>query len=104
MSMNQKKREYWEKHIKGWRESGLKKEEYCNRYHLKHSTFCYWQWVLNKRNAQPKRDFIPIRAVQSSPVISNAPIEIKLRNGTVVHLPLSMDVNTLGRLLQVLGE
>ena len=44
-------REFWTRHVKDWRASGLTQAQYCRRHRLTRSTFGYWAWVWKKPNA-----------------------------------------------------
>lgn len=37
------KRQYWEQHIRSWKESGLAQSEYCRRHNLRENQFTYWK-------------------------------------------------------------
>ena len=41
-------RDFWMRHVKGWRSSGLTQTQYCRRHGLLKGTLGYWSSVLNK--------------------------------------------------------
>ena len=41
-------REFWTRHVKGWRASGLTQAQYCRRHRLLKGTLGYWASTLNK--------------------------------------------------------
>ena len=44
-------REFWTRHVKGWRASGLTQAQYCRRHHLLKGTLGYWASTLKKTRA-----------------------------------------------------
>jgi hypothetical protein len=44
-------REFWTRHVKGWRSSGLTQAQYCRRHHLLKGTLGYWASTLKKTRA-----------------------------------------------------
>ena len=44
------KSEFWSGHIRAWKESGLKKSEYCRQNGLSRHAFYYWQKKLDRSN------------------------------------------------------
>ena len=44
-------REFWTRHVKGWRASGLTQEQYCRRHRLLKGTLGYWASTLNRPKA-----------------------------------------------------
>ena len=51
------KSEYWQQHIKGWKESGQTRTDYCSQNNLRLSTFDYWRRKLREPT-------VPIKLVQ----------------------------------------
>ena len=41
-------REFWTRHVKSWRASGLTQEQYCRRHRLLKGTLGYWASTLGK--------------------------------------------------------
>lgn len=56
--MNQ--REQMELEIRKWRESGLKKKEYCQQHRITVSTFNYWITRINQNKGKGFVPLIPI--------------------------------------------
>jgi len=44
-------REFWTRHVKDWRRSGLTQARYCRRHRLLKGTLGYWASTLNKPKA-----------------------------------------------------
>ena len=44
-------REFWARHVKRWRASGLTQEQYCRRHRLLKGTLGYWASTLSKPKA-----------------------------------------------------
>ena len=51
------KSQYWQQHIKGWRESGQTRTVYCGQNNLRLTTFDYWRKKLREKTD-------PIKLVQ----------------------------------------
>jgi hypothetical protein len=37
---------FWQKHIQGWREGGIRQSDYCREHGLKETAFTYWKGKL----------------------------------------------------------
>ena len=42
-------REFWARHVKAWRSSGLTQGQYCRRHRLAKGTLGYWSSTLSER-------------------------------------------------------
>ena len=84
---NQTGREFWLAHVKAWRASGLRKQEYCEAQGLKLSTMGYWCRIETAQKPEQTLTLIPIS--QSS---TRRSIAITLRNAHEWELSLPHDV------------
>ena len=66
--------------VKSWRESGLKKKEYCQQRGISESTFSYWITRINKSKG---RAFIPLLPAEG---INDSAIEVIYPNGVRVKV------------------
>lgn len=90
--MNQ--REQMELEIRKWRQSGLKKKEYCQQHGIKMSTFGYW---ITRINQHTGKGFIPLNPPAQS---ATSCIEITYPSG--VRLKVSNpDFSTISRLISL---
>ena len=113
----------WAKRVERWRDSGLTAREFGAETGLNPSTLLYWSSRLNtssrckggveaqgtarrsksneRRSAAPQPRFVevsPVAAASSSP----AKLEVVLRGGAVVRVPVDFDDTTLSRVVSVL--
>lgn len=44
-------REFWARHVRGWRASGMTQAQYCRRHRLLKGTLGYWASTLSKPKA-----------------------------------------------------
>ncbi len=64
MRENPEKREQWQRHVDGWRSSGVTRKAYCEQNGIKLSTLDYWCKKLSpsgKENNKGKAGWIPLR-------------------------------------------
>lgn len=97
----------WERRVRRWRRSGLKRDEFAALEGVKPTTLGWWAWALqrNASTALVKRDaFVQVTAVEVPTTIVLERIEILLENGRVVRVPAVFDDAHLGRVLDVAGR
>lgn len=82
--MNQ--REQMEVEIEKWRESELKKKEYCQQRGISLSTFSYW---ITRINQSKKKGVIP---VISTPKPETSSIEVIYPNGVRLRVPADLKI------------
>ena len=117
--MERVSREIWAKRVERWKDSGLTAKEFAAETGINARTLTYWKWRLGKeaqqpdapRPSRPKRDKRPKRPslgptfVEWSPppgtVLSTA-LEVMVRSGAVVRVPVGFDAGTLRRVVTVL--
>lgn len=94
-------REFWTRHVEGWRASGLTRQMYCRRHHLTKSALGYWVTAL-KRSAAKKSDLVE---VGRAPIIEkqpSAPIELIVGGRYVLRLWAGMEPAHMRDVLSVL--
>ena len=103
---SEEKRKYWTLHVDEWKKSEISQEAYCTQAGIKYSTFVYWKGMLDNSGKKIKEKFLPVKVATNKAIISEAPraIQIKLLSGHSVYLPISMNINDIGKLLHLLGE
>lgn len=90
--MNQ--REQMELEIRKWRESGLKKKEYCQQHGITVSAFSYWITRINQNNG---KGFIPLIPPAKS---DTSCIEVIYPNGVRLKVSNS-DLRIISRLISL---
>lgn len=69
-----------ESEVKSWRESELKKKEYCQQHGISVSTFSYWITRINKSKSNV---FIPLLPLAG---VDNSAVEVIYPNGVRVKV------------------
>jgi transposase-like protein len=88
---------FWREAVAGHRKSGLSVRAFCRQRGLSEPNFYAWRRQLEERDGvQRPAKFVPVE------VVSEAMIEVVLRNGVVVRLPASSEPNTVARLVSAL--
>ncbi len=59
------KRDFWQQHIAGWRQSKLSQKTYCTQQGLSFASFGYWRAQLNRKTETPGK-FIPVNITGTS--------------------------------------
>lgn len=109
-------REEWAKRIERWVDSGLSGAEFAAEIGVKETTLRHWKWALSRhtrepgweakaareRRQQPAPRFVEVIASSMPPAASPELLEVTLRNGLKVRLPVQFDPSSLQRLLDVL--
>lgn len=88
--MNQ--REQMEAAVKQWRESGLKKKEYCQQRGISVSALSYW---VTRMNRSQRKGFIAL-----VPGSADTPLEVIYPNGIRIRVPLA-DLKTISQLIRL---
>lgn len=113
--MGRESRETWSKRVERWKASGLSAAEFAAELGIKPSSLSWWKWQLSKsvgarkspRPARNKRAVAtttvsPLTFVEMSAPLQGDPLEVVLRGGVRVRVPVNFDAAALGRLLDVL--
>jgi len=94
-------REFWARHVKGWRASGLTQRQYCNRHQLQKGTLGYWASTLSKSKANSSA----LVEVGQAPVQTEkrrSPIELMVGRHYLLRLWPGMEPEHLRDILSVL--
>ena len=110
----------------GWREimedlgrSGLSVARYARKHGLSVSTLYWWRWALRARHAdpsggarrkpararhaEPRLSFVPVSVVaEAATAAADGILHVVLAHGRRIDVRAGFDVETLGRLVQVL--
>lgn len=90
-----KSREEMEAEVKRWRESGLKKKDYCQQQGITESTFSYW---ITRINQSGQEGFVAIK----TPTGVSSSIELIYPNGVRVKV-CSTDLKTISQLIHLVN-
>lgn len=98
---NEQKRRKWEKHIAGWKESGITQTEYCRLHGLNAAQFTYWKSRLKK-----KSDNSSLVPVQINPDMFRtegtyrSALWLNLENGLQIEIKNDFDPSLLTALVR----
>jgi len=94
-------REFWTRHVKDWRRSGLTQAQYCRRHRLLKGTLGYWASTLNKPKAAGSA-LVEVGRTEVKPQQSNCPIELAVQGGYLLRLWPGVEPAHLREVLLVL--
>ena len=95
----------WRDRIRRWQQSGLGRKEFAEREGVHPSTLGWWRSALARRDGGQKiQPVVALTRVTVTPTIATMPLEIVVKGGPVVRVPMGFDAATLARLLTVLEE
>ena len=94
-------REFWTRHVKGWRASGLTQQKYCRRHRLTKGTLGYWASTL-KRKAAEKSDLVEVGRAQIKRAAPSSPIELMVGGRYLLRLWPGMEPAHMRDVLSVL--
>jgi len=94
-------REFWARHVKGWRAVGMTQQQYCRRHRLLKGTLGYWASTLNKPKAAAVT-LVEIGRAKAKPEGSSSPIELVVQRRYLLRLWPGMEPDHLREVLSVL--
>ena len=94
-------REFWTRHVKGWRGSGLTQEQYCRRHRLLKGTLGYWASTLNKSKSRGAA-LVEVGHAEVRTEERHSPIELIVERRYLLRLWPGMDSAHLRDVLSVL--
>ena len=99
-------REIWAKRVERWATSGLTAAEFAQETGLNAKTLTFWKWRLGRGSAsKPSRSrstFVEVRpdeATQTSAASELEAIEIIVRDGIRIRVPVRFDADILRRVV-----
>ena len=100
------KEQFWRAHLARWEHSGLSIRAYCSRHHLAAASFYAWRRNLAHRpGPEPKPTpltFVPLHL--QPPAVPSPRLEVVLRNGRLLRLPLDLPTTVVRDLAAALEE
>jgi hypothetical protein len=94
-------REFWIRHVEGWRTSGLSQKAYCVRRRLAKGSLGYWASALGRRKAK-ETGLVEVGRAEAKPQRSNCPMELAVEGRYVLRLWPGLDPAQLREVLSVL--
>lgn len=96
-------RSYWEKQIKGWKESGLSQSAYCREHNLIPHRFTYWKQKLVKSpDAQVALVEVHMKTGSNHSPTYSSPLRLVFNNQFHIEIDRGFDPATLRLLIHVL--
>lgn len=95
------KSEYWQQHIKGWKESGQARTAYCSQNNLRLTTFDYWRKKLRDPTGQVKFVQVPAPGRLS---IDSSGIRLIVNQQYLIEVENGFCPSTLSQLIKVVQE
>ena len=92
---------FWQKHVREWRQSGLKQTAYCREQGFRQSQFGYWIRKSGNQTVQPEQ-FVEVSRESSLPV-RGFTFELEIPGGIRLRLDKA-DPETLKSVLQAVRE
>jgi hypothetical protein len=96
-------REFWTRHVRCWRASGLTQVAYCRRHRLAKGTLGYWASTLKKPKA-PGGQLVEVGRAQAKEQRQSSPIELVVERRYLLRLWPGMESGHLREVLSVLED
>ena len=94
-------REFWTRHVKRWRSSGLTQAQYCRRHRLLKGTLGYWSSTLSERR-KAGSTLVEVGRAPVKPEQRRSPIELVVERRYLLRLWPGMEPDLLRDVLSVL--
>ena len=94
-------REFWTRHVKGWRASGLTQAQYCRRHRLLKGTLGYWASTLTKPRANGSA-LVEVGHAEVPAQEQRSPIELMVERRYLLRLWPGMQPGHLRDVLSLL--
>ena len=100
-------RQFWQKIIETWKNSGMSIRAFCKAEGLQESTFYNWRKKLTDSQSQANEQVLkdPSAFIKVAlPESEHAFLELELSSGSTLRIPSGADKKTLSGVLSVLRE
>ncbi len=94
-------REFWSRHVRDWRASGLTQVAYCRRHHLAKGTLGYWASTLKKPKASGCQ-LVEVGRAEAKEQGQGSPIELVVERRYLLRLWPGMEPEHMRDVLAVL--
>ncbi len=102
---NEKRCQFWERHLKTWSKSGLTQNAYCRNNNLKPNRLTYWKKKFKRKNLPV--EFVQIIPGQVSETINypaQSCLRLNVESRFQIEIPADFSQTTLAKVLLVLGQ
>ena len=101
---DQKRRQFWQSHLKAWSLTGLSQIEYCRQNDLKANRFTYWKRKFQRENLPVEFVRIPAEPVKSALLFCNneASLHLTVDSRFTIEIPDGFTPVTLEQVLLTL--
>ena len=104
-------REFWQKHVRSWRESGMTQADYCRTHGLKNNRMTYYKLKDDKRMGTPttarknkisraEKLFLPVKLASQA----RSSLLVTLANGLSMEFDNTSDPVWVGKILGSIGR
>jgi hypothetical protein len=94
-------RDFWTRHVEGWRASGLTQGMYCRRHRLAKGTLGYWVSIL-KQQVIAKSDLVEVGRAEIKEQRPSSPIELIVEGRYLLRLWPGTEIAHVRDVLSVL--
>jgi hypothetical protein len=94
-------REFWARHVKNWRASGLTQAQYCRQRRLQKGTLGYWASTLNRSKATGSA-LVEVGRAEVQPEERRSAIELMVERRYLLRLWPGVEADHLEKVLSVL--
>lgn len=99
-------RQFYQKHLANWKDTGLSQAEYCRRNGLIRHRFGYWKKKLFTEEGQVKFAVLPVSLSEQSPPFIrdniSSPLRLMVDSRFSLEIPDQFSQDTLTKVLQIL--
>jgi hypothetical protein len=98
------KRSFWEKHITGWKTTGLSQMEYCRVNRIGIKSFHYWKRRIGSGNSMPALVELPFHNSSPVSILSPCPQLCVVVDRYRIEIGKGFDSEDLERVVRTLGR
>ena len=94
---------FWKAHVQAWKDSGLKRAEYCRRQRLSYDALTYWYAKTKNADSQTaSSSIVPVLTIQPVEPPVQSPIRIRCGKQFTIELDGEFDETVLRKVIRVL--
>lgn len=93
-------RQFWEGHVRKWRDSTLTQAEYCRQNNLNPRSLTHWKGEITRTCEEIR--FVPVPFAGPLPMKTGTAIKLAINEKYMVEVPDGFTPSTLKQVLQVL--
>lgn len=99
---SQAKREFWEKHLREWKESTLSQVGYCRGQGISIKSFVYWKNRLSEAGAAVTLVELAVSKSCLTVLPERTPLRLRITDAYWIEIQKDFDPESLNRLIDVL--